>query len=82
MEFKSWQDIRDWCDAHGYKNIVNRMNLNHDCWDSSGEFGRNQVAICDELRFADDLEATAEKIEERLSRDELLRVMGLVKELK
>jgi len=29
-----------------------RMDLNNDGWWSSGEFGRNQVAICDAMRFA------------------------------
>lgn len=51
--WKSWRDIRDWCDGGGYKNIVKRMNLNDSCWNSSGEFGRSQVEICDSLRFAD-----------------------------
>lgn len=74
VEFKSWRDIRDWCDERGYKNIVKRMDLNNSCWWSSGEFGRSQVAICDALRFADDLEATAEAIEEELNDDELIKL--------
>ena len=33
--------------------MAKRMQLNNDCWNSSGEFGRNQVQICDAMRFAD-----------------------------
>ena len=29
------------------------MDLNNDCWESSGEFGRSQVQICDAMRFAE-----------------------------
>jgi hypothetical protein len=48
--WKSWRDIRKWCEENEYKNIVKRMDLNNECWNSSGEFGRCQVAICDNLR--------------------------------
>ena len=27
MEFKSWEDVRDWADKHGFKNIVKRMDF-------------------------------------------------------
>jgi hypothetical protein len=30
------------------------MDLNNRCWNSSGEFGRSQVAICDSIRTAED----------------------------
>jgi hypothetical protein len=29
------------------------MDLNNNCWNSSGEFGRSQVAICDSIRLAE-----------------------------
>ena len=51
--FKSWRDIRNWAEEKGHKNLVARMDLNNRCWNSSGEFGRNQVLICDSIRFAE-----------------------------
>lgn len=54
QNWKSWRDVRKWCEENNFKNIVKRMDLNHDCWMSSGEFGRNQVEICDDLRHAND----------------------------
>lgn len=74
-EFKSWRDIRDWAEEHGYKNIVRRMELNNKCWESCGEFGRSQVAICDSLRLAGTEEVrreVAEEIEKELSEDIVL----------
>ena len=37
------------------------MDLNNRCWNSSGEFGRSQVAICDAIRNAE-TEEEAEEI--------------------
>ena len=51
-EFKNWREIKDWAETNGYKNMAKRMQLNNDCWNSSGEFGRSQVRICDAMRFA------------------------------
>lgn len=51
--FKSWRDIRDWAEEKSLKNLVARMDLNNRCWNSSGEFGRSQVAICDAIRNAE-----------------------------
>lgn len=71
-EFKNWQDIKDWAEENGFKNIPKRMQINNDCWMSSGEFGRSQVQICDALRFADTEEERlriAEEIEEDLESD-------------
>lgn len=71
-DFKSWRDIRDWADRGGYKRMVKRMDMNNACWNSSGEFGRSQVAICDAMRFAESEEdriAVAEEIEESLKGD-------------
>lgn len=48
--FKSWDNIRDWAKEKNFKNLVARMELNNRCWNSSGEFGRSQVEICDTLR--------------------------------
>ena len=55
-KFKSWREIRDWAKQHGFNNMAKRMDLNNECWESSGEFGRNQVLICDAMRFAEDEE--------------------------
>lgn len=52
-EFKNWREIMDWAKSNGFNNMAKRMQLNNDCWNSSGEFGRNQVQICDAMRFAD-----------------------------
>ncbi len=52
-EFKNWKEIRDWAKEHGFENMTKRMDLNNDCWASSGEFGRSQVGICAAMRFAD-----------------------------
>ena len=71
-DFKSWRDIRDWADRGGYKRMVKRMDINNACWNSSGEFGRSQVAICDAMRFAkseEDREKVADEIEESLKGD-------------
>lgn len=71
-DFKSWRDIRDWADRGGYKRMVKRMDINNACWNSSGEFGRSQVAICDAMRFVKSEEErieVAEEIEESLKGD-------------
>lgn len=71
-EFKTWHDIQDWARENGFKNIVKRMQINNDCWMSSGEFGRSQVQICDSLRFCKSEEErleVAEQIEESLNHD-------------
>lgn len=75
LNFKNWRDIRDWAEEHGYKNIVKRMELNNECWISSGEFGRSQVAICDAIRYAQDIEEVADVIEQELESDEVLALM-------
>lgn len=63
MNWKGWQDIKAWAEKNGFKNLAARMQLNNDAWMSSGEFGRNQVEICDSLRLAD-------------NEDEALRIAG------
>ena len=71
-EFKNWHDIQDWAKENGFKNIVKRMQINNDYWNSSGEFGRSQVEICDSLRFCNSEEErleVAENIEEILNHD-------------
>ena len=67
--WKSWRDIKEWAEAEGYKHLAARMQLNNDCWKSSGEFGRSQVAICDALRFCEEsnLKTTAEIMDEQFS---------------
>ena len=52
--------------------MVKRMEINNACRNSSGEFGRSQVAICDAMRFAESEEdriAVAEEIEKSLKGD-------------
>lgn len=78
-EFKNWHDIQDWCRENGFDRITDRMQLNNDCWMSSGEFGRSQVHICDSLRFAydeDDRIRVAELLEEELKDDIVLDIVG------
>lgn len=75
-EFKSWKDIKEWAEKNGYKNMAKRLQLNNDCWESSGEFGRSQVAICDTMRYARTEEARhewAQRIEKELESDEVLQ---------
>lgn len=50
--WKGWLDIKKWAESIGCQNLANRLQLNNDCWMSSGEFGRSQKEICDNLRFA------------------------------
>ena len=59
--WKNWKDIKKWVEDNGFKNLAKRMQMNNDCWMSSGEFGRSQVEICDLLRYAED-EEEAKKI--------------------
>lgn len=68
-QFKNWRDIKDWAEENGFGRLAKRLQLNNDCWWSSGEFGRSQVAICDAVRFAETEEErleVAEKIEKEL----------------
>lgn len=75
-EFKSWRDIMAWAEERGFKNIVKRMEMNNKYWNSCGEFGRSQVAICDALRFAEDEDERveiAERMEQELASDEIVK---------
>lgn len=60
INFKRWDEIRDWATEHGFKNLAKRLQLNNDCWMSSGEFGRNQKYLCDTIRFAESYEKQVE----------------------
>ena len=80
VEFKNWHDIKEWCEEHGYKALAKRLQLNKDCWWSSGEFGRSQVMICDAMRFAESEEERHEvamAIEEELAGDIVLECVGV-----
>lgn len=71
-EFKGWRDILSWAKENGFERISKRLEMNNACWNSSGEFGRSQVAICDAMRFAESEEermSIAEDIEESLKGD-------------
>lgn len=48
-KFTNWHEIKEWFEERGYYLTAERMQLNNDCWMSSGEFGRSQVAICDAM---------------------------------
>ncbi len=54
MKWTGWEDIKKWASKNGFKHLVKRMQLNNDAWMSSGEFGRSQRDICDNLRYAND----------------------------
>lgn len=71
-EFKSWKDIKEWAEENGFEKLAKRLQLNNDCWNSCGEFGRSQVAICDSLRYAETEEERLEvagEIEKELTGD-------------
>ena len=76
-EFKNWHDIQDWAKENGFKNIVKRMQINNDCWNSCGEFGRSQVAICDAMRYAQTEEERHEVAQSLIYEDELIQ-LGLI----
>jgi hypothetical protein len=71
-EFKSWKDIKEWAEENGFEKLAKRLQLNNDCWNSCGEFGRSQVAICDSIRYAETEEERLEvagEIEKELTGD-------------
>ena len=71
-EFKSWKEIKEWAEENGFEKLAKRLQLNNDCWWSSGEFGRSQVAICDAMRYAETEEERLEvagEIEKELEGD-------------
>lgn len=73
--FENWREIMEWAERNGYVNMAKRMQINNDCWNSCGEFGRSQVAICDAMRFAESESQrhdVAEQIEESLKGDIVL----------
>lgn len=76
-EFKTWRDIKEWFEKNGYKEMAKRMQLNNDCWMSSGEFGRSQVYICDSMRFAESEEERHEVAKALMGEDDLIE-LGLV----
>lgn len=58
--FKTWRDIKKWAEDQKLNHLAARMDLNNDCWNSSGEFGRSQVQICDAIRLASSEEEAKE----------------------
>lgn len=76
-EFKTWRDIKEWFEKNGYKEMAKRMQLNNDCWMSSGEFGRSQVYICDSMRFAESEEERHEVAKALTDGDDLIE-LGLI----
>ena len=63
-QFKNWREIKDWCEANNFNHLARRLQLNNDCWMSSGEFGRDQVAICDAIRYTEDADEALEVAKE------------------
>ena len=59
-EFNNWREIKEWAVEQGFDLLAKRLQLNNDCWNSCGEFGRSQVAICDSIRLADTLDEQLE----------------------
>lgn len=76
-EFKNWRDIKSWFEENGYEIMAKRMQMNNDCWNSSGEFGRSQVYICDNMRFAESEEERHNVARMLIGEDELIE-LGLV----
>lgn len=76
-EFKNWRDIKGWFEDNGYTALAKRMQMNNDYWNSSGEFGRSQVMICDSMRFAESEEERHEVAKALMGEDELIE-LGLV----
>lgn len=76
-EFKNWRDIKEWFEQNGYEVMAKRMQMNNDCWNSSGEFGRSQVMICDSMRFAESEEERHEVTKALMGEDELIE-LGLI----
>lgn len=76
-EFKNWRDIKRWFEENGYEIMAKRMQMNNDCWNSSGEFGRSQVYICDNMRFAESEEERHNVARMLIGEDELIE-LGLV----
>ena len=71
-EFKNWKEIKEWAEKNGFEKLAKRLQLNNDCWESCGEFGRSQVAICDSIRYAETEEERLEvagEIEKELKGD-------------
>ena len=77
VEFKTWRDIKEWFEDNDYIALAKRMQLNNDCWNSSGEFGRSQMAICDAMRFTQSEEDRHEVAKTLIGADELIE-LGLV----
>lgn len=76
-EFKNWRDIKSWFEENGYEIMAKRMQMNNDCWNSSGEFGRSQVYICDSMRFAESEDERHNVARMLIGEDELIE-LGLV----
>lgn len=77
--FENWREIMEWAKRNGYTNMAKRMQINNDCWNSCGEFGRSQVAICDAMRYAkseSQRHDVATEIEESLNSDIVLECVA------
>lgn len=77
-EFKNWREIKEWAERNGFVRLAKRLELNNDCWSSSGEFGRSQVYLCDSMRYAESEQERleiAEQLEKELADDIVLELV-------
>lgn len=51
-QFKDWRDVRDWARGNKFDQLADRLEFNDRNWWECGEFGRNQVYLCDAIRFS------------------------------
>lgn len=70
--WRSWRDILAFVEELGCKALAKRMRINNKCWESSGEFGRSQVEICNTIlacRTREEAEDVVRDMEEAMAED-------------
>ena len=77
-KFENWREIKEWAERNGFVRLAKRLQVNNDCWWSSGEFGRSQVYLCDSMRYAESEQerlAVAEQLKKELAGDIVLELV-------
>lgn len=77
-KFENWREIKGWAERNGFVRLAKRLQVNNDCWWSSGEFGRSQAYLCDSMRYAESEQerlAVAEQLEKELAGDIVLELV-------
>lgn len=77
-QFENWREIKEWAVENNFDRLAKRLQLNNDCWSSSGEFGRSQVYLCDSMRYAESEQErleVAEQLEKELADDIVLELV-------